>query len=158
MLAVNHLFVKPSWSPCIRSASTQWTPRVHRLIVKDRSKAEHLAALSAHYVYALIAIILRNWGVADDTAVPFCPLFMQTCDRLDRYCAQPDRWCFICQSFGSPDRHVPSGRKNSAACLPESVQNPCLGANELTGDIFPKVPNRSRPTRNGYIQQSLSEA
>ena len=46
-----------------QSSSTQWTPRVHRLIMQDKTTQNTLAVFIGAYVYALLGIILRELGV-----------------------------------------------------------------------------------------------
>jgi uncharacterized membrane protein len=53
-----------------QSSASQWTPRVHQLIMQDRVTQKTLAAFIGTYLYALVAIILRELGVfVDDHAL-----------------------------------------------------------------------------------------
>jgi len=49
-----------------QSSSTQWTPRIHRLIMQDRTTQNTLAVFIGAYVYALLGIILRELGIYVD--------------------------------------------------------------------------------------------
>jgi len=49
-----------------RNSSAQFTPRLHRLIVKEPTTQKTLAAFIGAYVYALTAIILRELDLAPD--------------------------------------------------------------------------------------------
>ena len=69
MLAVT-LFSLTVMVSVYRSSSSQWTPRVHQLIMQDAVTQNTLAAFIGAYVYALVAIILRETGVyIDDRAM-----------------------------------------------------------------------------------------
>ena len=62
MLAVT-IFSMTVMVTVYRSSSTQWTPRVHLLIMQDRTTQKKLAAFIGAYVFALVAIVLREIGV-----------------------------------------------------------------------------------------------
>ena len=49
-----------------QSSSSQWTPRVHRLIMQDKTTQNTMAVFIGAYVYALLGIILRELGIYDD--------------------------------------------------------------------------------------------
>ena len=82
-----------------RSTSTQWTPRIHRLIVQDRTTQNTLAVFIGAYVYALIAIILRELGVFDDKRS--FVLFVMTVIVLTVIVFSLIRWVLHLQTFGS---------------------------------------------------------
>ena len=42
-----------------RATSTQWTPRIHRLMLEDRTTQNTLATFIGTYVYATVGIVLR---------------------------------------------------------------------------------------------------
>ena len=82
-----------------RSTSTQWTPRVHRLIIQDHTTQNTLAVFIGAYVYALIAIIMRELGVFDDKSA--FVLFITTVLVLVLIVFYLIRWVLHLQSFGS---------------------------------------------------------
>ena len=49
-----------------QSSSSQWTLRIHRLILQDRNTQNTMAVFIGAYVFALLGIILRETGVYDD--------------------------------------------------------------------------------------------
>ncbi len=82
-----------------RSSSTQWTPRVHRLIIQDRTTQNTLAVFIGAYVYALVAITLRELGVFDDESA--FVLFVMTVLVLGVIVLYLIRWVLHLQGFGS---------------------------------------------------------
>lgn len=138
-----------------RSSSTQWTPRVHRLIVKDRTTQNTLAVFIGAYVYALIAIILRELGVFDDKRS--FVLFIMTVIVLIVIVLSLIRWVLHLQSFGSLIDTSRQVEEQTRLSFRERLQNPCLGANALTGDI-PESAEPFTADENGYIQHLYPEA
>nr|WP_281968252.1 DUF2254 domain-containing protein [Roseovarius nanhaiticus] len=137
-----------------RSSASQWTPRVHRLIMKDAVTQKTLAAFIGAYVYALVAIILREMDVfGDDHALV---LFWLTVMVLAFVVWSLIRWVLHLQTFGSllhTTRQVEGITKER---FQERLRTPCLGANPLTGD----VPEAARPIesdQSGYIQHIYPE-
>jgi uncharacterized membrane protein len=137
-----------------RSSASQWTPRVHRLIMKDATTQKTLAAFIGAYVYALVAIILREMGVfGDDHALV---LFWLTVFVLAFVVWSLVRWVLHLQTFGSlldTTRQVEGITKER---FQERLETPCLGANPLCGE----VPDAARPIesdQSGYIQHIYPE-
>tara|TARA_R100001143_G_scaffold17938_1_gene19685 strand:+ start:2260 stop:2826 length:567 start_codon:yes stop_codon:yes gene_type:complete len=89
-----------------RSTSTQWTPRIHRLIVQDRTTQNTLAVFIGAYVYALIAIILRELGVFDDKRFR---VVRDDGDRADGDCVQPDPLGAAFADLWQSDRYLATG-------------------------------------------------
>ena len=138
-----------------RSSSTQWTPRVHRLIVQDRTTQNTLAVFIGAYVYALIAIIMRELGVyVDERALV---LFLMTVLVLAVIVIYLIRWVLHLQSFGSLIDTTRQIESVTRAQFKDRLNNPCLGANALTGDI-PKDATPIWSDQSGYIQHIYPEA
>jgi uncharacterized membrane protein len=138
-----------------RSSSTQWTPRIHRLIIQDRTTQNTLAVFIGAYVYALLAIILRELGIyVDDRALV---LFCMTVIVLAVIVIYLIRWVLHLQSFGSLIDVTRQIEKVTTTCFRERLSTPCLGANPLTGD----VPEDAEPIvadQSGYVQHIFPEA
>lgn len=137
-----------------RSTSTQWTPRVHRLIVEDLTTQNTLAVFIGAYVYALIAIILRELGVFVDKRA--FVLFVMTVIVLAVIVLYLIRWVLHLQSFGSlidTSRQVEDTTRNM---FRERLRNPCMGANALVSDI-PSDAEMLPATESGYIQHIYPE-
>ena len=138
-----------------RSISTQWTPRIHRLIIQDLTTQNTLAVFIGAYVYALIAIIMREMGVFDDKRA--FVLFLMTCLVLAVIVGYLIRWVLHLQSFGSlidTSRQVEETTRQS---FDERLKNPCLGARPLVDEI-PSDAEVHRAQQSGYIQHIYPEA
>ncbi|MEI4262996.1 DUF2254 domain-containing protein [Roseovarius sp. D0-M9] len=137
-----------------RSSASQWTPRVHRLIMRDSRTQKTLAAFIGTYVYALVAIILREMGVfGDDHALV---LFWLTVAVLAFVVWSLVRWMLHLQTFGSllhTTRQVEGITKER---FQERLRTPCLGANPLTGDV-PEDAQPIKADQSGYIQHIYPE-
>lgn len=137
-----------------RSSASQWTPRVHRLIMKDSVTQQVLAAFIGAYVYSLVAIILRETGVfRDDHALV---LFWLTVFVLAWVIWSLIRWVLHLQTFGSLLHTTRQVEGITKARFQERLRTPCLGANPLIGEM----PDAARPItsrRSGYIQHVYPE-
>ncbi len=138
-----------------RSTSTQWTPRIHRLIIQDLTTQNTLAVFIGAYVYALIAIILRELGVFDEKRS--FVLFIMTVIVLSVIVFYLIRWVVHLQSFGSlidTSRQVES---TTRAMFEDRLRNPCMGANALVDDI-PEDTETIVASQSGYIQHLYPES
>ncbi len=138
-----------------RASSTQWTPRVHRLIIQDRTTQNTLAVFIGAYVYALVAIIMRELGIyIDERALV---LFVMTVVVLAVIVIYLIRWVLHLQTFGSLIDTTRQIEHTTREQFKERLENPCLGAHALTG----KVPENAEPIRaaqSGYVQHIYPEA
>ena len=138
-----------------RSSSTQWTPRVHRLIIQDRTTQNTLAVFIGAYVYALCAIIMRELGIyVDDRALV---LFVMTVLVLVVIVVYLIRWVLHLQTFGSLIDTTRQIENVTRAQFRDRLENPCLGANPLVDDI-PDGAEVIRADESGYIQHIYPEA
>lgn len=138
-----------------RSSSTQWTPRVHRLIIQDRTTQNTLAVFIGAYLYALVAIILRELGVFDDNSA--FVLFIMTVLVLGVIVLYLISWVLHLQGFGSLIDTTRQIEKVTRAQFRDRLANPCLGARALTGDL-PGGATIIRASESGFIQQIYPEA
>lgn len=138
-----------------RSSSSQFTPRVHRLIIEDRTTQNTMAVFIGAYVYALLGIIMREMGVySDDRAFV---LFVMTVVVLAIIVIYLIRWVLHLQTFGSLIDTTRQIEDVTREQFKERLRNPCLGANALTGDV-PHDAEPLRATESGYIQYIYPEA
>ncbi len=138
-----------------RSSSTQWTPRVHRLIIQDRTTQNTLAVFIGAYVYALVAIIMRELGIyVDERALV---LFVMTVLVLTVIVVYLIRWVLHLQTFGSLIDTTREIESVTRSMFKDRLDNPCLGANALTGDV-PKDADAIRAGESGYVQHIYPEA
>ena len=115
-----------------RSSSTQWTPRVHQLIMQDRVTQNTLAAFIGAYVFALVAIIMREVGFygADNTAV----LFFATVLVLAFVVFSLIRWTLHLQTLGSLIDTTRQVENMTTDQFQQRLNTPCLGACPWIGD------------------------
>lgn len=138
-----------------RSSSTQWTPRVHRLIIQDRTTQNTLAVFIGAYVYALVAIIMRELGIyVDDRALV---LFGMTVIVLVVIVVYLIRWVLHLQTFGSLIDTTRQIEDVTRAQFKDRLENPCLGANPLIDDV-PSDAQAICAKESGYIQHIYPEA
>lgn len=153
MLAVT-IFSMTVMVTVYRSSSTQWTPRVHRLIMQDSTTQKTLAAFIGAYVYALVAIVLRELGIfVDERALV---LFWVTVMVLALVVFSLVRWVLHLQTFGSLLDTTRQLEEITRRQFQERLDTPCLGANPLCG----AVPEGAWPIRaheSGYIQRLYPE-
>ncbi|MDO5757729.1 MAG: DUF2254 domain-containing protein [Rhodobacterales bacterium] len=137
-----------------RSSASQWTPRVHRLIMQDSVTQKTLAAFIGAYVYALIAIILREISVFGDKHA--LVIFWLTVLVLAFVVWSLVRWVLHLQTFGSLLHTTRQVEDITKRRFQERLETPCLGAHALTG----AVPSKAWPVtadQSGYIQHINAE-
>ncbi len=137
-----------------RSSASQWTPRVHRLIMTDSTTQKTLAAFIGAWVYALVAIILREMSIfGDDHALV---VFWLTVLVLAFVVWSLVRWVLHLQTFGSLVHTTRQVENITKQRFQERLKTPCLGANPLRDG----VPDDARPIeaeQSGYIQHIYPE-
>lgn len=138
-----------------QSSSTQWTPRVHRLIMQDRTTQNTLAVFIGAYVYALLAIILRELDIYDDDHA--FVLFWMTVAVLAVIVIYLIRWVLHLQGFGQLTNTTRQVEAVTRARFKERLETPCLGAQPLTGSI-PKGAKLLTAWESGYVQHIYPEA
>jgi len=138
-----------------RATSQQWSPRVHRLLLEDKTTQNTLAVFIGAYVYALTAIILRELNVyAEDRATV---LFGTTVVILVIIVVYLIRWVLHLQTFGSLTNTSEHVEKSTRDALKERLKNPCLGANALNKDP-PADAEVIVATSSGYVNFIYTEA
>ncbi|QQA44793.1 DUF2254 domain-containing protein [Pelagovum pacificum] len=137
-----------------RNTASQWTPRVHRLILRDPTTQNTLATFIGAYVYALAGIILREIGIySDDRALV---LFVMTVFVLILIVYALVRWTLHLQTFGSLIDTTRQVEEITVRQFRERLETPCLGANPLR-----EVPEGAVPVRTkkaGYVSMMYQES
>ncbi|WP_147104500.1 DUF2254 domain-containing protein [Tateyamaria sp. syn59] len=138
-----------------QSSSTQWTPRVHQLIMQDSVTQNTLAAFIGAYVYALVAIVLREVGIyVDDRALV---LFWLTVLVLAFVVWSLIRWTLHLQTLGSLIDTTRQVEEITRQQFQERLDTPCLGACPWTSDL----PQSAWPVPagdSGYLQYLYPDA
>ncbi|MEL6451342.1 MAG: DUF2254 domain-containing protein [Pseudomonadota bacterium] len=138
-----------------QSSSTQWTPRVHQLIMQDAVTQNTLAAFIGAYVYALVAIVLREVGIyVDDRALV---LFWLTVLVLAFVVWSLIRWVLHLQTLGSLVDTTRQVEDIARRQFEERLQTPCLGACPWDGAV-PEGTEPIRAAQSGYVQHLYPEA
>ena len=131
-----------------RATSTQWTPRIHRLMLEDRTTQNTLATFIGAYVYATVGIVLRETGALTD-AHAFL-IFYLTVAVMAIIVVYIIRWTLHLQSFGSLIETAREVEEITAKRLKERLELPCLGGRPLT-----EVPSGAVEIKaevSGYVQ------
>ncbi|WP_324754947.1 DUF2254 domain-containing protein [Roseovarius sp. Pro17] len=137
-----------------RSSASQWTPRVHQLIMQDSTTQKTLAAFIGAWVYALIAIILRETSVFRDEHALI--IFWLTVLVLAYVVWSLVRWVLHLQTFGSLLHTTRQVEDITKERFQERLKTPCLGANPLHGAV-PNAAWSIESDQSGYIQHIYPE-
>lgn len=129
-------------------------PRIHRLIMQDRATQNTLAVFIGAYVYALLGIILREFGIySDDHSFV---LFWMTVGVLVVIVVYLVRWVLHLQGFGQLVDITRQIEQTTNLQFSERLSMPCLGANPLLGDV-PSDAHAVPSWESGYIQHIYPE-
>lgn len=138
-----------------RASSTQWTPRVHQLIMQDAVTQNTLAAFIGAYVYALVAIIMREVGLYVDESAAV--LFWVTVLVLAFVVWSIVRWTLHLQTLGSLIDTTRQVEEIANVQFKDRLETPCLGACPWDGDL----PDDAMPIAaraSGYVQLVEAQA
>lgn len=133
-----------------QNSASQWTPRVHQLLMEDSTTQNTLATFIGAYVYALTAIALREigWIASDGATISFFVTLLV----LIMVIGSLIRWIFHLQTLGS--------LINISRRIEDRVQEhfharyaaPCLGGHALTDET--EIPTGSIAVgapQSGYV-------
>lgn len=137
-----------------QASSSQWTPRIHRLIIEDKLTQNTIAVFIGAYVYALVAIVLRELGIYQKHSSFL--LFVMTVLVLLLIVYYLIRWVLHLQSFGSLIDTTRQIETVAAREFAERLQNPCLGANAHSG-APPEGARVISADTSGHIQTIYPE-
>ena len=135
-----------------RAVSGQWSPRAHRLVVRDPTTISVLAAFVGAWLFALAGIILRSAGFigeADTVA-----LFAMTMLVVGLIVVTIVRWVSHLEMLGSL-AHTNDGLERKAReALEARMRLPCLGGRPLLGgrDAIPWDAREVRARDTGWLR------
>jgi uncharacterized membrane protein len=138
-----------------RASSSQFTPRVHRLIREDPVTQNTLATFIGAYVYALVGIVLREFGFYSQEHT--FTLFCMTVVVLGVIVWTLIRWTLHLQTLGSllaSSRQIEDTTRRE---LQQRLARPCLGAKPLP-DVVPEDGLTVLSAESGYLQHIHPEA
>lgn len=138
-----------------QSSSTQWTPRIHRLIMQDQATQNTLAVFIGAYVYSLVGIIMRELGIYNDDHA--FVLFWMTAGMLVIIVVYLIRWVLHLQGFGQLIDITRQIEQTTRDRFKERLEQPCLGANAFVEDL-PEGTRKLKAWESGYIQHIYPEA
>lgn len=138
-----------------RASSSQWTPRVHQLIMQDNVTQNTLATFIGAYVYALTGIVLRELGIYDDEKS--FVLFWCTVLVLAFLVWSLIRWVLHLQTLGSLIDTTRQVEDITGRQFRDRLQTPCLGARPLVDDP-PGHGGLVTSRATGYVQHVHADA
>jgi len=131
-----------------RATSAQWTPRIHRLMLEDRTSQNTLATFIGAYVYATVGIVLRETGALTD-AHAFL-IFYLTVGVMAVIVIYIIRWTLHLQGFGSLIDTARQMEDLTIRRMKDRFDLACLGGRPL-GEI-PSGAQAVTAKLSGYVQ------
>lgn len=134
-----------------RQASSQVTPRSHRILLEDTTTQTVLATFLGAFIFALLAIILFRANVYDQRASVI--VFGFSVAVVVMVIVAILRWIDHLSRLGSMDETLRKVEERARASLKKYQLHPCLGANCLTDSAA--IPGQSVEVLSdtgGYIQ------
>lgn len=134
-----------------RAVANQWTPRAHRMLLRDSPTQTVLATFVGAYIYALASLILLSTPFFGEPEVVV--LFGMTLLVIVLIVAMILRWILHLQTWGSLIQTTSAIEKVAVAELQDRARKPCHGANPLTsGTLIPGDALDLCAPRTGFIQ------
>ncbi len=135
-----------------RSVAGQWTPRAHRMLLRDTPTQTVLATFIGAYIYALTAIVLMSTPFFGEKEVVV--LFGMTLGVIILIVVMLVRWILRLQSWGSLMETSTDLERTATQALQDRAKRPCYGANPLTAQtVIPPDAIDLVAGSTGYIQQ-----
>ena len=144
-----------------RSASSQWSPRVHRILMDDTVIKNVLASLVGAYIYSILSIILLDLGAFDGNGVAI--LFGFTLLIFVLIVVAIVRWIVHLQYMGSLIEATRRVEEATAKAFRLRMEKPCLGGQALRDtDEVPENAVAIDANETGFLQfiyeDAISEA
>lgn len=135
-----------------RAVAGQWTPRAHRMLLRDTPTQTVLAVFIGAYIYALTAIVLMSTPYFGENEVVV--LFFITLGVIVLIVAMMVRWIFQLQTWGSLIETAESLERAATSAMKERAARPCYGANPLTTEtLIPENALDIIAGATGYVQE-----
>ena len=135
-----------------RAVSGQWTPRAHRLVLRDRTTITVLSTFIGAWLFALMGIILRSAGFVggQDTVV----LFVLTLIVVGLIVVTIVRWASHLELLGSLAQTNDGLEREAREAIEARMRLPCLGGRPLTGgrDAIPWDAQEVRSHETGWLR------
>ena len=135
-----------------RAVSGQWSPRAHRLVVRDRTTISVLSTFVGAWLFALMGIILRSAGFVSgpETVV----LFAVTLVIVGLIVVTIVRWASHLEMLGSLSQTNDGLEREARQALQARMRLPCLGGRPLLGgrDAIPWDAQEVRAHATGWLR------
>ncbi|MFO7804241.1 MAG: DUF2254 domain-containing protein [Paracoccaceae bacterium] len=139
-----------------RSASGQWTPRVHEVMMNDRTSQNVIATLMGAYIFALASLVFYRSAYFGEKQTVV--LFVITIFVLVLIIFSIIRWAIHLQDFGSLQTTAGQVEKRAQAVLSGRANKQYRGGHFLENRN--DVPEDARPIRSkktGYVEYLLED-
>lgn len=134
-----------------RSAADNATPRIHRILLEDRTTHTVLATFIGAFVYALITLILLQTNVYSDKAAVI--VMAVTVVMVVLVIIALLRWIEHLTRLGSMDDSIQTAYARARDSLMEHRKSPALGGVPMTPEtVLPDALTSVRAKRSGYVQ------
>ena len=141
----------------LSNAASQWTPRAHLMLRQDTVTHSVLANFLGAYLFALVAIILRQAGLFSEGGVVV--LFGMTLGVVTLIVVSLIRWIFHLEGLGSLSQTADTLEDEAARALIHAARRPCHGGQMLSSpELIPPGARRITAARAGYLQQVFEAA
>lgn len=138
-----------------RAVAGLWTPRAHQILLQDTTTHTVLATFVGAYLYAVIAIILRETEVFQSEELLI--LFAMTILVLVLVLAAVIRWILHLEVFGSLIGTAQRIEAQTLKAWKGRSEAPALGAQLLVETEIPAGAKMFRAGTSGYIKHIFSE-
>jgi len=140
-----------------QSVSSQWTPRAHRLHLRDTRAQTVLATFVGSYIYALLSIILIDSAGFDDRGVVV--LFGMTLVVVLLVVLTLLGWILHLQGLGSLNDTARRMENAAAKAVANVLADPSLGAQRLSPQTpIPEGAHPLRSEQSGHVQYLYPDA
>jgi len=139
-----------------RAASQQWTPRVHRLMMEDKTTNNTLSTLVGAFIYALASIVLLETLLFTDDQVVV--LFSFTILILILIVIAIVRWIVHLQTLGSLIEVTRRIEAKAIEAFRQRLRKPCLGGHRFDAETgIPESHEAFTAGCTGYVQYIYEE-
>ncbi|MDK3020661.1 DUF2254 domain-containing protein [Pseudodonghicola flavimaris] len=140
-----------------RAISSQWTPRAHRIQLRDNATQMVLATFVGAFVYALCSIVLRSTRFFADRDIVV--LFGMTLLVIVLVVVMLLRWMIRLQTMGSLSDIAGRITDQTLRAFRRRMAAPCLGARELSAElVVPENVIDVTAPRSGYVERVFAAA
>ncbi|MCA0919956.1 DUF2254 domain-containing protein [Pseudooceanicola nanhaiensis] len=137
-----------------RAVSSTWTPRAHQILLQDTTTHTVLATFVGAYLYALLAIILRDTEVF--RAQELVVLFGVTCFVLLLIIVAIIRWISHLEVLGSLIETASRVEDQTAIAFDMRCEHAALGCHPLR-EAPPEDTHAVRARDTGFVQQIFQD-